>query len=180
MQHTISVLTEDHPGVLSRLAGLVARRGYNVNSLSVGKTDKKGFSRFTLVVTGDDEAVNQIVKQLEKLVETVDVRKLSTGPFVERWMTLVKVKAPMDVRPLVLQTAEVFRSRVVDVGEDALVFESTGDRGKVEAFLEAVKPFGVLEVASSGAVAMGRGGFAKGHPDHGHHVPEYITANGRK
>ena len=180
MQHTISVLTEDHPGVLSRLAGLVARRGYNVSSLSVGKTDRAGFSRFTLVVEGDDEAVGQIVKQLEKLVETVEVKKLSNRPFVERWMTLVKVKAPLDIRPLVLQTAEVFRSRVVDVGEEALVFESTGDRGKVQAFLEAVKPFGVLEVASSGAVAMGRGGFAESHPENGHKTPEYITAYGRK
>jgi acetolactate synthase-1/3 small subunit len=162
------------------LAGLVARRGYNVSSLSVGKTDCKGFSRFTLVVEGDDEAVGQIVKQLEKLVETVEVKKLSNSPFVERWMTLVKVKAPLEIRPLVLQTAEVFRSRVVDVGEEALVFESTGDRGKVQAFLEAVRPFGVLEVASSGAVAMGRGGFAESHPDHGHKVPEYITTHGRK
>ncbi len=165
MQHTISVLTEDHPGVLSRLAGLVARRGYNVNSLSVGKTDQAGISRFTLVVNGDDDAVSQIVRQLGKLVETVDVKRLSQGPFVERWMTLVKVKAAMDVRPMILQTAELFRSRVVDVGEDSLVFESTGDRGKIEAFLEAVKPFGVLEVASSGAVAMERTGFMNGHPD---------------
>ncbi len=168
MQHTISVVTEDHPGVLSRLAGLVSRRGYNVNSLSVGKTDREGISRFTLVVTGDDDAVNQIVRQLGKLVETVDVRKLSDGPFVERWMTLVKVKAAMDVRPIILQTAELFRSRVVDVGEDSLVFESTGDRGKIEAFLEAVKPFGVLEVASSGAVAMERTGFLNGRPDRTH------------
>ncbi len=165
MQHTISVLTEDHPGVLSRLAGLVARRGYNVNSLSVGKTDQAGISRFTLVVNGDDDAVSQIVRQLGKLVETVDVKRLSQGHFVERWMTLVKVKAAMDVRPMILQTAELFRSRVVDVGEDSLVFESTGDRGKIEAFLEAVKPFGVLEVASSGAVAMERTGFMNGHPD---------------
>lgn len=165
MQHTISVLTEDHPGVLSRLAGLVSRRGYNVNSLSVGKTDRDGFSRFTLVVTGDDDAVGKIVRQLGKLVETVEVRRLNEGPFVERWMTLVKVKAEMDVRPIILQTAELFRSRVVDVGDDSLVFESTGDRGKIEAFLEAVKPFGVLEVASSGAVAMERAGFFNGHPD---------------
>jgi len=159
MQHTISVLTEDHPGVLSRLSGLVSRRGYNVNSLSVGKTDREGLSRFTIVVTGDDRAVEQIVRQLGKLVETVEVQLLSSSPFVERWMTLVKVQASFETRPHILQTAEVFRSRVVDVGEDALVLESTGDRGKVEAFIEAVKPYGILEVASSGAVAMQRGGF---------------------
>jgi acetolactate synthase-1/3 small subunit len=171
MQHTISVVTEDHPGVLSRLAGLVSRRGYNVNSLSVGRTDQVGISRFTLVVTGDDDSVSQIVRQLGKLVETVEVRRLSEGPFVERWMTLVKVRATMDDRPIILQTAELFRSRVVDVGDDSLVFESTGDRGKVEAFLEAVKPFGVLEVASSGAVAMERAGFLNGHPDRTHKSP---------
>ena len=95
-------------------------------------------------------------------METVEVRRLNEGPFVERWMTLVKVKAAMDVRPIILQTAELFRSRVVDVGDDSLVFESTGDHGKIEAFLEAVKPFGVLEVASSGAVAMERAGFLTG------------------
>ena len=159
MQHTISVLTEDHPGVLSRISGLVSRRGYNVNSLSVGKTDRKGLSRFTIVVNGDDRSVDQIVRQLEKLVEAVDVKLLSTNPFVERWMTLVKVRASRETRPHILQTAEMFRSRVVDVGEDELVLESTGDRGKVEAFIEAIKPYGILEMASSGAVAMQRGGF---------------------
>ena len=105
MQHTISVVTEDHPGVLSRLAGLVSRRGYNVNSLSVGRTDQVGISRFTLVVTGDDDSVSQIVRQLGKLVETVEVRRLSEGPFVERWMTLVKVRATIDDRPIILHTA---------------------------------------------------------------------------
>ncbi len=117
MQHTISVLTEDHPGVLSRISGLVSRRGYNVNSLSVGKTDRKGLSRFTIVVNGDDRSVDQIVRQLEKLVEAVDVKLLSTNPFVERWMTLVKVRASRETRPHILQTAEMFRSRVVDVGK---------------------------------------------------------------
>jgi acetolactate synthase-1/3 small subunit len=157
---TISVLTEDHPGVLSRLSGLVSRRGYNVNSLSVGRTHQPGLSRFTLVVGGDDVPADQIVKQLEKLVETVEVRSLSRNPFVERWMMLVKVHAPMDVRPHVLQTAEVFRCRVVDMGEDAVILELTGDQGKMDAFVEAVRPFGILEVASSGAVAMERAGFA--------------------
>lgn len=157
---TISVLTEDHPGVLSRLSGLVSRRGYNVNSLSVGRTHQSGLSRFTLVVGGDDVPADQIVKQLEKLVETVEVRSLSRNPFVERWMMLVKVHAPMDIRPHVLQTAEVFRCRVVDMGEDAVILELTGDQGKMDAFVEAVRPFGILEVASSGAVAMERAGFA--------------------
>lgn len=157
--HTISVLAQDQPGVLSRLAGLVSRRGYNVTSLSVGKTHRPGLSRFTLVVNGDETVVDQIVRQLDKLIEVVDVRNLSESTFVERWMTLIKVRAPLDVRPHVLQTAEIFRCRIIDIGEDAIVIEATGDRGKVEACLEAVRPFGVLEVASSGAVALGRTGF---------------------
>jgi acetolactate synthase-1/3 small subunit len=154
--HTISVLAQDNPGVLSRLAGLVSRRGYNVTSLSVGETHRPGLSRFTLVVNGDDGAVEQIVRQLDKLIEVVEVKNLSEHKFVERWMTLIKVRAPLDIRPHVLQTAEVFRCRI---GEDAIVLEATGDRGKVEACLEAVRPFGVIEVASSGAVALGRTGF---------------------
>jgi acetolactate synthase-1/3 small subunit len=160
MLHTISVLAENQPGVLSRLAGLVSRRGYNVNSLSVGKTHCPGLSRFTLVVDGDDVMVDQITKQIAKLVEAVEVTNLSEGSFVERWLTMVKVRAPMNNRPHILQTAEVFRCRVVDMGEDALVLEATGDAGKVKALLEAVRPFGILEVASSGAVAMSRTGFA--------------------
>jgi acetolactate synthase-1/3 small subunit len=157
--HTISVLAQDNPGVLSRLAGLVSRRGYNVTSLSVGETHRPGLSRFTLVVNGDDGAVEQIVRQLDKLIEVVEVKNLSEHKFVERWMTLIKVRAPLDIRPHVLQTAEVFRCRIIDIGEDAIVLEATGDRGKVEACLEAVRPFGVIEVASSGAVALGRTGF---------------------
>ncbi|HOO63223.1 MAG TPA: acetolactate synthase small subunit [Synergistaceae bacterium] len=160
MLHTISVLAENHPGVLSRLAGLVSRRGYNVNSLSVGKTHSPGLSRFTLVVEGDDVMVDQITKQIAKLVEAVEVTNLSEGSYVERWLTMIKVRAPMNNRPHVLQTAEVFRCRVVDMGEDAIVLEATGDSGKVGALLEAVRPFGILEVASSGAVAMSRTGFA--------------------
>ncbi|NLO55449.1 MAG: acetolactate synthase small subunit [Thermovirga sp.] len=159
MQQTISLLVEDRPGVLSRISGLVSRKGYNVDSLSIGKTEQEGLSRLTMVVDGGEKSAEQIVRQFRKLVETVDVKLLNTNPFVERWMTLIKVRASFETRPHILQTAEVFRSKVIDIGEEALVLESTGDRGKVEAFIEAVKPFGILEVASSGAVAMQRGGF---------------------
>ncbi|MFA5622154.1 MAG: acetolactate synthase small subunit [Thermovirgaceae bacterium] len=159
MQQTISLLVEDRPGVLSRISGLVSRKGYNVDSLSIGKAEQEGLSRLTMVVDGGEKSAEQIVRQFRKLVETVDVKLLNTNPFVERWMTLIKVRASFETRPHILQTAEVFRSKVIDIGEEALVLESTGDRGKVEAFIEAVKPFGILEVASSGAVAMQRGGF---------------------
>lgn len=161
MQHTISVLAEDHPGVLARLAGLVSRRGYNVSSLSVGHTDQPGFSRFTLVVGAEEEAVQRIVRQLEKLVETVDVRHLETGSLVERQLLLVKVCAPLEQRATVLQTAGLFQCRVVDMGRDAVVFELTGDRRKGSDFLDAMRPFGVLEAATSGAVALERIGFGQ-------------------
>lgn len=161
VKYVIGVLAEDKPGVLSRIATLIARRGYNVESLSVGRSHLDGFSRFTLVVDGDERVVDQIVKQLDKLIETVEVRNLSQAPYVERWIMLIKVAAPLEVRPHVLQTAEAFRGKAVDVGGDALVFEVTGDKGKVEAFLSAMKPFGILEVASSGAVAMQRVGFER-------------------
>ncbi len=161
-QHVISILAEDHPGVLSRISGLIARRGYNMESLSVGHTHKKGISRFTIVVNGDDRVLKQIVSQLSKLIETLQVNDLSSKPFVERWLMLVKVKASLETRPHVLQIAEIFRSRVVDIGDNAIILEVTGDRGKIKAFLEAVKSFGILEVSSSGAVAMGRSGFENG------------------
>ncbi|AFM20819.1 acetolactate synthase small subunit [Acetomicrobium flavidum] len=164
MKYVIGVLSEDKPGVLSRIATLIARRGYNVESLSVGRSHLDGFSRFTLVVDGDERVVDQIVKQLDKLIETVEVRNLSQAPYVERWIMLIKVSAPLEIRPHVLQTAEAFRGKAVDVGGDALVFEVTGDKGKVEAFLAAMRPFGILEVASSGAVAMQRVGFERNIP----------------
>ena len=161
MQHTFSVLAEDRPGVLARLAGLVSRRGYNVSSLSVGQTERPGFSRFTLVVGAEETAEGQIVRQLEKLVETVDVRHLESGGMVERQLLLVKVRAPLELRATVLQTAGIFRCRVVDMGRDAVVFELTGDRRKGRVFLEAMRPFGVLEAATSGAVALERVGFGE-------------------
>lgn len=159
MRRTLSVLTEDHPGVLTRLSNLISRRGYNVESLSVARTHRPGLSRFTIVVEADETSSKQMIKQLEKLVEAVEVKDLTHGPFVERRMMLVKVRASPEERHNLLQTAEVFRSRVVDVGSDAVILEVTGDAEKVEALLRTLEPFGVLEMAGSGAVALGRAGF---------------------
>ncbi|HOV28995.1 MAG TPA: acetolactate synthase small subunit [Synergistales bacterium] len=161
MRRTLSVISEDNPGVLTRLAGLIYRRGYNVESLSVGRTDVPGFSRFTVVVNGDDAVIDQVAKQLDKLIEVVSVRRLSPGNSVERWLLLMKVRAPIHMRHQVLQTAEIFRCRVVDVGAEAVVLELTGDKGKVEACVEALRPYGILEMTSSGSVAMERAGFAE-------------------
>lgn len=159
MKRTLSILTEDHPGVLARLSNLISRRGYNVESLSVARTHKAGLSRFTIVVEADEAVSTQMTRQLEKLVEAIEVRDLTPGPFVERRMMLVKVRASPKERHHLLQTAEVFRSRVVDVGSDAIILEVTGDANKVEALLRVLEPFGVLEMAGSGAVALGRAGF---------------------
>jgi len=127
MKRTLSVLTEDHPGVLTRLSNLISRRGYNVESLSVARTHRPGLSRFTIVVEADETSSKQMIKQLEKLVEAVEVKDLTQGSFVERRMMLVKVRASPEERHNLLQTAEVFRSRVVDVGSDAIILEVTGD-----------------------------------------------------
>lgn len=160
MRNTFSILSEDNPGVLMRIASLIYRRGFNIASLSVGRTHRPGLSRFTIVVEGREGVYEQVRKQLDKLVEVVDVTDLTEkGPFVERWLSLIKVHAPMDKRPHVLQTAEIFRCRVVDLGADAVTLEVTGDRGKVDACLEALRPYGIIELAGSGSVAVSRSGF---------------------
>lgn len=160
MKNTFSIVSEDNPGVLMRIAGLIYRRGYNIESLSVGRTDVPGLSRFTIVIEGEDGVFEQIKKQLMKLIEVIEVRNLTKeGPFVDRWLSLVKVMAPVDRRPHVLQTAEIFRCRVVDLGSDTVTLEVTGDRSKVEACMAALKPYGILETAGSGQVSLSRTGF---------------------
>lgn len=160
MKSTFSILSEDNPGVLMRIAGLIYRRGYNIESLSVGRTSTPGVSRFTVVMEGDKNVHEQIRKQLSKLIEVIEVTNLTKeGPFVERWLSLVKVRAPLDRRPHVLQTAEIFRCRVVDLGSDAITLEVTGDRGKLAACMDALKPYGIIETAASGQVALSRAGF---------------------
>ena len=160
MKNTFTILSEDNPGVLMRIAGLIYRRGYNIESLSVGQTDTPGISRFTVVIEGEEGVYDQIRKQLLKLIEVIEVTNLTQeGPFVERWLTLVKVKAPLDKRPHILQTAEVFRCRVVDIGAEAVTLEITGDKGKMNACMEAFRPYGIIETAGSGQVALSRSGF---------------------
>ena len=160
MKNTFTILSEDNPGVLMRIAGLIYRRGYNIESLSVGHTDSPGVSRFTVVIEGEEGVYDQIRKQLLKLIEVIDVTNLTKeGPFVERWLALVKVRAPLSERAHVLQTAEVFRCRVVDLGTEAVTLEITGDKGKMNACMEAFRPYGILETAGSGQVALSRSGF---------------------
>jgi acetolactate synthase-1/3 small subunit len=156
--HTLSVLVEDKPGVLARIAGLFARRGFNIESLAVGPTERPGFSRITLVSVGDDDSQQeQIVKQLNKLVEVIKVTEMEKGKSVRRELVLVKVKADASSRGEVLQVAELFRGRVVDVGPESLTVEATGGYGKLRALLDSLEPYGIRELVQSGSVALGRG-----------------------
>lgn len=161
MRCTFSVLTQDNPGVLMRIASLVYRRNYNIVSLSVSQTATEGISRFTIVIDGDEWALDQVTKQLKKLVEVLSVENLNhSGKFVERWLSLIKVGATMETRPHILQIADVFRCRVVDMGSEAITLEVTGDEGKVAACTDALREYGILEIAGSGSVALGRAGFS--------------------
>ena len=163
MRSTFSVLTEDNPGVLMRISSLIYRRNFNIVSLSVSPTNRDGVSRFTIVIEGDEWAMEQVGKQLRKLVEVLEIENLNAaGKFVERWLSLIKVKATMETRPHILQVVDVFRCRVIDMGTDALTVEITGDHNKVAACTEALREFGILEIAGSGSVAMSRTGFANG------------------
>ncbi|RIH90953.1 Acetolactate synthase small subunit [Calidithermus terrae] len=157
MRHVVSVLVQDKPGVLQRIAGLIARRGFNIESLAVGRTHQEGLSRVSLVVTGDDRVLEQVEKQLNRLVEVIKVTDHSE-PHVERELALVKVAVPgMEERLEIKDIAEAFRARIVDVARKSIIFELTGDSSKVQNFVEAMRPYGLLEVMRTGAVALSRG-----------------------
>ena len=156
--HVLSLLVEDRPGLLTRVAGLFARRGFNINSLAVGVTEIPGLSRITVVVDVDDLPLEQVTKQLNKLVNVIKIVELDPATSVQREHMLVKVRADNASRSNVIEVVNLFRARVVDYAPDALVIEVTGDKGKVDAFLRAVEPFGIKELAQSGLLALGRGG----------------------
>lgn len=163
MRCTFSVLTHDNPGVLMRISNLIYRRNYNIVSLSVSQTGTPDVSRFTIVIDGDEWATEQVAKQLSKLVEVFSVENLNeTGRFVERWLSLIKVRTTLETRPHVLQIADVFRCHVIDLGSDAVVIEVTGNAAKIEALTEALSPYGILERAGSGSVALSRAGQGRG------------------
>jgi acetolactate synthase-1/3 small subunit len=157
-QHTLSVLVENKPGVLARIAGLFSRRGYNIDSLAVGPTESPAISRMTIVVGVEGAPLEQVTKQLNKLVEVIKVVELDPNASVSRELLLVKVKADVETRGRVLETVQLFRAKVVDVAPDAVTIEVTGAPEKLEAFLRVLGPFGVRELVQSGVVAVGRGG----------------------
>jgi len=156
MKHTLSVLVEDQSGALSRISGLFARRGFNIDSLAVGPAEAPGISRLTMVVEGDDSTLQQMTKQLDKLVNVLNVIDLTTLPAVERELMLLKVSATNEQRTNILELVQVFRAKVVDVSYDALTLEVVGDPGKLVALEKLLKPYGILEIARTGKVALER------------------------
>ncbi|WP_030482505.1 acetolactate synthase small subunit [Nocardioides aequoreus] len=155
--HTLSVLVEDKPGVLARIAGLFSRRGFNIDSLAVGRTEHPGISRMTIVVSVEGLPLEQVTKQLNKLVEVVKIVELETGDAVERQLLLVKVRADASSRSQVLDAVQLFRAKVVDVAPDAVTIQLAGNTGKVNDFLAVVEPFGIRELVQSGVIGIGRG-----------------------
>jgi acetolactate synthase I/III small subunit len=157
MKHTLSILVENKPGVLSRVAGLFSGRGFNIESLSVAETLDAMVSRMTIVTRGNDQILEQIIKQLNKLVNIIKVIDFVNGDFVNREMVLLKVNVTDENRSELLNIVDIFRGKVVDVSPDAYVVEVTGDEGKLDAIINLCKPMGIKEVARTGKVAMMRG-----------------------
>lgn len=157
MKHTLAVLVENQPGVLSHVTGLFSRRGYNIESLVVGETEDPTISRITLVVDGDEKVIEQVGKQLNKQVEVIKVNDISKEEIVERQLLLLKVYADADSRQEIMQMVDIFRCRIVDIGKRSLIIEATGDEEKVLAIIKSLQPFGVQELVRTGKVAMVRG-----------------------
>ena len=156
IKHTLSVLVEDEAGVLTRIAGLFARRGFNIESLAVGPAEKSGVSRITMVVPGDEQVIEQLTKQLYKLINVIKVNDITYTPCVERELMLLKVNATSASRSEVIELAQIFRARVVDVSEDSLTLEVVGDPGKMVAIVQVLNRFGLREIARTGKIALPR------------------------
>ena len=156
MKHTLSVLVEDESGALSRISGLFARRGFNIDSLAVGPAETRGISRLTMVVEGDDQTLQQMTKQLNKLFNVLGVADLSNLAAVERELMLLKVTSKEETRGKILELVQVFRAKVVDVSDIALTLEVVGDPGKLVALEKLLEPYGILEIARTGKVALKR------------------------
>lgn len=156
-RHTLSVLVEDRPGVLTRVSALFARRAFNIDQLAVGATEHEGLSRITVVVYADGDALEQVTKQLNKLVNVIKIVELSPETSVAREHIMIKVRADAAARLQVTQAADLFRASIIDVSPDSVVIEATGSSGKLQALLEVLEPFGIREIARAGTLALGRG-----------------------
>jgi acetolactate synthase-1/3 small subunit len=156
MRHTISVVVQNRFGVLTRIAGLFSGRGFNIDTLNVGPTQNDKISRMTLVVVGNDQVLEQVVKQLNKLVDVLEVHDFKDGDVIDRELILLRVKATSSTRPEVMQICDIFRAKIVDVQSGSLSIEVTGDESKIDKFLQLMKPFGVLELSRTGRIALPR------------------------
>lgn len=157
MKHTLSVLVENKPGVLTRIAGLFARRGFNIDSLAVGETEDPKLSRMTITVDGYDQPLEQVTKQLHKLINVIKITDLDPATSVDRELVMVKVKADAANRSEIMQIVEIFRAKIIDVSKTMLVIEVTGTREKVNAIMKLLRPFGIVELVRTGRIAMSRG-----------------------
>ena len=158
MQHTVSVLVENHFGVLARVAGLFSARGFNIDSLAVGETQDPEVSRMTVIANGDDRVVDQIMKQLNKLVDVIRVEDLTAQDMIARELVLIKIGANVSNRNDIMHVVNTFRAKIVDVGPESLTIEVTGSEGKIDAMLELLRPFDLKEVVRTGQIAMARRG----------------------
>ncbi len=156
-KYVLSVLVENHAGVLSRVSGLFSRRGYNIDSLVVSETSNPSKSRMTIVVCGDDSILEQIEKQLAKLIEVISIERCEKSVTCQREMALIKVKASGQERAVIIETCNIYRAHIVDVSENALIVEATGSEDKIDSLIRLLEPFGILELLKSGLVAMNRG-----------------------
>jgi acetolactate synthase-1/3 small subunit len=157
MQHTLSVLVINNPGVLNRVSGLFSRRGFNIDSISVGASEHPQMSRMTIVVQGDQNILEQVTKQLHKLVEVVKISDITEEDYVDREMVMIKVQTDPASRAEIMQLVDIFRAKIVDVAPKTLIIEATGDAGKVNAIIQSLKKFGIRELVRTGKVAMLRG-----------------------
>ena len=156
-KHTLAVIVENRPGVLTRVTTLFRRRGYNIESLAVGETENPSISRITIVVMGDEKILEQVTKQLYKLVDVIKIVDITDKRSVERELVMIKVRADVNVRAEIVQIVDIFRARIVDIGKTSLIIEVTGDSAKIDAIVESLKPFGIIELVRTGIVAMVRG-----------------------
>ena len=156
-KHVIAVLVENRMGVLARIAGLFSGRGFNIDSLTVAETDDQSVSRMTIVSTGDEQIIEQITKQLNKLIDVIKVSDLTGDEYVDRELILIKVAAESQSRAEIIQIADIFRAHIVDVSPTSLTLEATGDEDKLKAIIDILRPYGIQEIARTGKIAMLRG-----------------------
>jgi acetolactate synthase-1/3 small subunit len=157
MKHTIAVIVENKSGVLTRIAGLFSRRSFNIDSLSVGATDNPDYSRMTLTVHGDEDVLEQVIKQLSKLINVIRVSELEPAESVERELAVIKVSADKENRSEIMQIVEIFRASIIDVSARSMIIEATGDEEKIDAIVQLLRQFGIKELARTGKVSMVRG-----------------------